>query len=68
MPCGCQGRTASVLPPARSAGTAPVEAARVAVYEIVVDGAVVESTTVASAARDEARRLGASIRVTSRPV
>ena len=67
MPCGCQGGKAAKLPTMVAARTAPVTAKRVAVYEVVVDGSVVVTTASPSAARDEARRLGASIRVTSRP-
>jgi hypothetical protein len=68
MPCGCQGRAAS-LPPTQTAKTrAPVEAKRVAVYNVIVDGETVLSTSSPSAARSESQRLGASIRVTSRPV
>jgi hypothetical protein len=40
---------------------------RVAVYEVVVDGEVTVSGTSPVAARSEAKRLGGSVRVTSRP-
>lgn len=68
MPCGCRGGPPAQLPQMTPARSAPVTAARVAVYEVVVDGDVVVSTASPTAAREEARRLGASIRVTSRPV
>lgn len=70
MPCNC-GKNA--LPRAQAASAAPRRegvrtAARVAVYQVVVDGEVKVATSSPTAAREEARRLGASIRVTSRPV
>jgi hypothetical protein len=68
MPCGCnKGRTPAVLPPAAAQQQAPRTTTRVAVYEVVKDGDVVLSTTRPTAARQEASRLGASIRVSSRP-
>lgn len=68
MGCGCKGRSTSVLPEnSVTASTAPITS-RVAVYEVVKDGEVVLSTTSATAARAEATRLNASIRVTSRAV
>lgn len=67
MPCGCRQK-AGPLPQsllASAENTAPVTR-RVAVYEVRKDGGVMLSTTSAVAARSEAKRLGASVHVTSR--
>lgn len=45
-----------------------VETARVAVFEVIKNKEVKLATSSPSAAREEARRLGGSVRVTSRPV
>jgi hypothetical protein len=69
MPCGCsKGRSAGTLPTNRLETASPRRSARVAVYEVVTDGLVKLSTTSPAAARQEAKRLGGSVRVTSRPV
>lgn len=69
MGCGCN-KTVKVTQQASVSalrGTdPPAGAARVAVYEVVLDGEVVTRTTSPTAARSEAKRLHASIRVTSR--
>jgi hypothetical protein len=41
---------------------------QVAVYEVKVGGETVLSTSSPTAAREEAKRLGGSLRVTSRPL
>ena len=71
MGCGCSKRNReagarSALPQVdHTKSTAPTTR-RVAVYEVKdTSGDVVLSTTSASAARSEAKRLGASVRVTS---
>jgi hypothetical protein len=70
MPCGCRGGAKSgPLPQARTASVTPGRTAkRVAVYEVVVSGAVQLTTGSPTQARSEARRLGGSVRVSSRPV
>jgi hypothetical protein len=72
MGCGCSKRSkgAAKALPQTELRTAPAPTAkRVAVYEVKDSGGdVVLSTTSASAARSEAKRLGASVRVTSQRV
>lgn len=69
MGCGCgKGKSGGPLPQTNHRTAAAPTAARVAVYEVVKDGAVVLSTTTPSSARSEAKRVGGSVRVTSRPV
>lgn len=70
MPCGCAGKNQS-LPKngeVAQARSEPRRSARVAVYEVVKDGSTIVSTTSPSAARSESKRIGGSIRVSSRPV
>lgn len=70
MACGCSGGGGGPLPQnnlAAGAGSGR-SAVRVAVYQVSKDGKVVLSTTSPVAARQEAKRLGASVKVTSRPV
>lgn len=69
MPCGCQGKKSGSSLPRVKQESAPAgrTTKRVAVYEVKVDGDVVLSTTSPVQARSEARRLGGSVRVTSRP-
>jgi hypothetical protein len=67
MPCGCRKSKASV-PGREHLLSAPRETARVAVYQIVVNGSVVDTTEDPTAAREAAKAPGASIRVGSRPV
>lgn len=59
----------AALAPGPAAATAPTAgpSGRIAVYEVVSGGEVVTSTTSATAARQEAKRVGGSLRVTSRP-
>lgn len=67
MGCGCgKGKAGSPLPQATIQTASAPTAARIAVYEVVKDGEVVLSTTTPSAARSEAKRVGGSVRVTSR--
>ena len=74
MGCGCskrkrEGEAARALPQTRLASSPGPTAKRVAVYEVKdSSGDVVLSTSSASAARSEAKRLGASVRVTSQKV
>jgi hypothetical protein len=70
MGCGCNKRGASAVPRAANQleASAPAPTVRrVAVYEVYKQGEEpVLTTTNATAARQEARRLGASVRVSSR--
>lgn len=68
MPCGCSKGRKAPLPQNTVATVGGKTAARVAVYEVTKDSMVVLSTTSPSAARGEAKRVGGSVRVTSRPV
>ncbi len=74
MGCGCSKRkresgAAKALPQTKLTSSAGPIAKRVAVYEVTDSGGdVVLSTSSASAARSEAKRLGASVRVTSQKV
>ena len=70
MPCGC--RKSKALPGtlqarrAATAASAARETSRVAVYQFVKGGEVVGSTENPVEARERAKVLGASVRVTSR--
>jgi hypothetical protein len=65
--CGCGGRQSKTAKAALGEAPEPT-AQRVAVYEVYSDDTVMLSTTSASAARTEAKRLNASVRVKSRAV
>lgn len=67
MPCGCRGKNAQ-LPINRPEPAQTKSVGRVAVYEVVKDSEPVLTTTNPKAARQEANRLGATVRVTSRAV
>jgi hypothetical protein len=70
MPCGCKGSPGPLpqsLTASSLAGTAPVTK-RIAVYQVKKDGDTMLSTTSPIAARSEAKRIGGSVHVTSRPV
>ena len=70
MGCGCRGKSGGnkVLPQVNHAGVAPTSVKRVAVYNVVKNNETVLTTTNPTAARTEARRLGGSVKVSSRPV
>jgi hypothetical protein len=68
MGCGCnKGRAAAPLPQkTHAARVGGSTTSRIAVYEVMKNGVVKTSTTSSTAARSEARRIGGSVRVTSR--
>jgi hypothetical protein len=67
MGCGCgKSKNAGVPAAAQAAAREVRSVGRIAVYQVVVGGEVVTSTESAGAARQEANRLGGSLRVTSR--
>ena len=71
MPCGCRKNRNLVpgtLEARRSAQSLPSQEPRVAVYQFVKNGEVVGTTENPSEARQKSKVLGASVRVTSRPV
>jgi hypothetical protein len=67
MACGCRKNKASV-PGREHLVSSARETMRVAVFQIVVDGKVVDTTEDPVAAREAAKAPGASIRVSSRAV
>ena len=67
MGCGCRKNGVGALPASAQAAVQDVRSVgRVAVYQVVVDKQVVTQTESAAAARQEANRLGGSLRVSSR--
>lgn len=70
MPCGCNKRrnVGGAMPGNEPAPPEPRRTARQAVYRVMKDGEEVIATTSAKTARDEAKKIGASVKVTSRPV
>jgi hypothetical protein len=66
MACGCSKRGKPAVLPQVNQPSGRVTT-QVAVYEVRKGDEVILSTTNPTAAREEARRLGASLRVTSRP-
>lgn len=68
MGCGCnKGRSAAPLPQ-KTHKVGGNKTTRVATYEVIKDGSVVTTTSSPTSARSEARRVGGSVRVSSRVV